>query len=93
MEEQKLAQISMLSHWAGFTLLYLGQWIYEVMDVGILGGLDDLTHGHLTAVVSVRDVFSDAAVEESWFLWDDSYLTSQPMDIQLREVVAFNSLE
>ena len=40
----------------------------EAVDVGLLGGVDDLLHGDLPRVVAVPDVLGDGAVEDVEFV-------------------------
>jgi len=58
------------------------------VNVGQLGGLDDLLHSHLPIVVTVGDVLSDGAVKEDRFLADDPELRSQPRQGDRRDVTS-----
>ena len=46
----------------------LRQTINEAVDVGVACSLDNLSHGHLSAVVAVRNVVADAAVKQDGLL-------------------------
>lgn len=52
------------------------------MDVGLLGGGDDLVLPHDPGVVAVGDVLGDGAVEEHWLLRHKTQLSPHPADVQ-----------
>lgn len=47
------------------------------MHVGLLRGVDDLVHGHVARVVSVRDVLADGAREQRRLLLHQPQLLAQ----------------
>ena len=53
----------------------LRQPCHEAVDVGLLGGVDDLLHGDVPRVVAVPDVLGDGAVEEGGLLGCNSIVT------------------
>ena len=55
-------------------IAYRGQTLDEVVDVSAPGGRYDLVHGHVTAVIAVRDILGDARVKQNGFLRDDADL-------------------
>ena len=54
---------------------------------------DDLLARNLTAVVTVGDVVGDADGEQDRFLDDDRHLRSQPLDVQLANVLPIYRLQ
>ena len=62
------------------------------MDVGVLGGLDDLVHGDFPEVVSIGDVLSDGGVKERRLLTHDPHLSPQPLQVQVTDIVTVKHL-
>ncbi|RUS71935.1 hypothetical protein EGW08_020310, partial [Elysia chlorotica] len=61
--------------------------LYEVVDVGRLGGLNDLIHADGPGVVSIRDVLGDALVKQDGLLGHQADLGAQPGQVQVLQVV------
>ena len=67
--------LSELSHKLTDCVVPLRQPRHEAVDVGLLGGVDDLLHGDPPRVVAVPDVLGDGAVEEGGLLQIEVILT------------------
>lgn len=63
------------------------------MQLGFLGGRDDLIHADLPQVVSVLDVLCDTAVEQDGLLGHDANLGAQEGHADTSRVVAINQLQ
>ena len=74
-------------------IAYRGQTLDEVVDVSAPGGRYDLVHGHVTAVIAVRDILGDARVKQNGFLRDDADLWAQPLQIQRAYVLVVKCLQ
>ena len=61
---------------------------HEAVDVGLLGGVDDLLHGDLPRVVAVPDVLGDGAVEEGGLLRDDAQVGADEGQVQAADVLS-----
>lgn len=71
---------------------YLGERHDEVVKLGLLGGRDDLIHADFPRVVTILDVFGDAAVEQHGLLGDDADLGAKVGDVDASRVVAIDQL-
>ena len=60
------------------------------MYVGSLGGLDDLGHVHLPAVVTVLDVLRNGSVKEGGFLRNETHLGPSPGKVESLDVAVLN---
>ena len=65
---------------------HLRQIHYKLVDVCLLGGLEDLLHGDRVATVTY--VLGDGRVEQNGFLGDDADVLSQPAHVQSADVAA-----
>lgn len=63
------------------------------MELGLLGGGDDLVHADFPHVVAVLDVLRDAAVEQDGLLGHDANLGTQEGHVDPTRVVAINQLQ
>ena len=60
---------------------------HEAVDVGLLGGVDDLLHGDLPRVVAILNVLGDGAVEEGGLLRDDAQVGADEGQVQAADVL------
>lgn len=72
---------------------YLGQPHDEVVELGLLGGGDDVVHADLPQVVPVLDVLRDAAVEQDGLLGHNANLGAQVGHVDTSRVMAINQLQ
>lgn len=63
------------------------------MELGLLGGGDDVVHADLPQVVAILDVLGDAAVEQDGLLGHDANLGAQEGHVDMSGVVAINQLQ
>lgn len=77
------------SHWEdgindtwGNGIGYLWQLLDEAVNVSRFSSRLYLLHCHSAAVVSIRDVFCQGAVEQHGLLGHNAHLWSQPLDVQ-----------
>lgn len=64
----------------------------ERMDVGCGCDFFDLLQGHHTAVITIGNVLSDAAVEQHRLLGDDGCLGTQPLHVQFSYINTIKQL-
>lgn len=53
----------------------------------------DLLRGNVAKIVSVRDIVSNATVEENGFLTDETQMTTKMLQIPLANVLAISKLK
>ncbi|RUS83276.1 hypothetical protein EGW08_008956, partial [Elysia chlorotica] len=64
----------------------------EVVNICLLGSLNDFGHGDLSGVVTVGDVLRDAVVKEHGLLGHDADLLAVPAQVELLQIMPFHHL-